>query len=103
MGIKELIFSKENCPIGNSEVGCIGPNVQEYLLGLPLNDYPSLILVALITSFLATLSYYVILKARARKKKINLHKVIIFALASFIFALVIFYLLSLYIVFRIVY
>jgi hypothetical protein len=87
MSIKEFILSYRGC----SKPECFGPSEQWWLFGLPLKQYPSMIINSLIIAVIFSLFFYAF-----KRKDMGLKKIVKVGIVAFIALLVIFYLFALF-------
>ena len=89
MSLTDFIYSYGGCPIG--DVGCWGPRWQAYLLGLPLNDWPSLLITVLI---IFALFFIILSLVNLKIKKFNYKKMTKISIIGFVIILIIVYVLK---------
>ena len=66
MSLKNFILSYSGC----SEVGCMGPPPQWYLLGLPINQYPSMIITSLVITIIFSIIFFTVKRNNLNFKRI---------------------------------
>jgi hypothetical protein len=89
MGLADFILTYKGCPEPPSTYMCMGPIKQWFLMGLPLNQYPTMIIAAL---FLALFASAIIFQIK--RKSLNVKKVVKIFIITFIVVFVLVYLFS---------
>ena len=96
MSLKEFILSYGGCPAGNG--GCFGPSARWEFLGLPIKQYPSMIITTLVITIIFSVIFFAI-----RRKDIKFKKIVKVSGIAFIVSLVLVWVFNMWMQAQIVY